>query len=116
MILLYFYKSACQVYSFSESTALSISSWPSRNTLKLVSWPILHFCRALQDLEEGRITSKKEAMEWAKRCLDPKWHDLIDYSWNERKDESISKYQPANRERWEETLEFAKYALEKIKE
>ena len=77
---------------------------------------VLHFCRALQDLEEGRITSKKEAMEWAKRCLDPKWHDLIDYSWNERKDESISKYQPANRERWEETLEFAKYALEKIKE
>ncbi len=77
---------------------------------------VLHFCRALQDLEEGRITSKKEAVDWAKKNLDPKWHDLIDYSWNERKDENISKYQPANHERWEETLEFAKYALGKIKE
>ena len=77
---------------------------------------VLHFSRALQDLEEGRITSKKEAIVWAKKNLDPKWHDLIDYSWNERKDENISIHQPANHERWEETLEFAKYALEKVKE
>lgn len=77
---------------------------------------VLHFCRALQDLEEGRITSKKEAMEWAKINLDLKWYDLIDYSWNERKDENISIHQSANHERWVETLEFAKYALEKIKE
>lgn len=77
---------------------------------------VLHFSRALQDLEEGRITSKKEAVEWAKKNLDPKWHDLIDYSWNDRKDENISIHQPANHERWEETLEFAKYALEKVKE
>ena len=77
---------------------------------------VLHFCRALQDLEEGRITSKKEAMEWAKKNLDPKWHDLIDYSWNERKDEHISIHQSANHQRWIETLEFAKYALEKVKE
>ena len=77
---------------------------------------VLHFCRALQDLEEGRITSKKEAMEWAKKHLDPKWHSLIEYSWNERKDEHISIHQPANEKRWEETVEFAAYALEKIKE
>ncbi|MCR4329182.1 MAG: DUF4111 domain-containing protein [Candidatus Roizmanbacteria bacterium] len=77
---------------------------------------VLHFCRALQDLEEGKITSKKEAMEWGKKNLDSKWHDLIDYSWNERKDENISNKQPANHERWLETLEFVKYALEKIKE
>jgi len=76
---------------------------------------VLHFCRALQDLEEGRITSKKEAMVWAKNNLDSKWHDLIDYSWNERKDENISILQPANHERWEETLEFAKYILKKVK-
>lgn len=77
---------------------------------------VLHFCRVLQDLEEGRITSKKEGMEWAKKNLDPKWHDLIDYSWNERKDENISIHQPANHERWLETLEFAKYVLGKMKE
>jgi predicted nucleotidyltransferase len=77
---------------------------------------VLHFSRALQDLEEGRITSKKESMEWAKINLDPKWRDLIEYSWNERKDETISIGQPANHDRWVETLEFATYALEKIKE
>ncbi|MDA1317456.1 MAG: DUF4111 domain-containing protein [bacterium] len=77
---------------------------------------VLHFCRVLQDLVEGRITSKKDAMEWSKKNLDSKWRDLIDYSWNERKDESISDKQPANHERWLETLKFVKYALEKIKE
>lgn len=77
---------------------------------------VLHFSRALQDLEEGKITSKKEGMEWAKIFLDPLWHDLIDYSWDERKDENISIDQPANPQRWEETLEFVKYVLKKTKE
>jgi len=54
-------------------------------------------------------------MEWGKKNLDSKWHDLIDYSWNERKDENISILQPANHKRWEETLEFAKYILRKVK-
>ncbi len=76
---------------------------------------VLHFSRALQDLEEGRITSKKEGMEWAKKNLDPKWFNLIDYSWNERKDENISIHQPTDPQRWAETLEFAKYVLEKAK-
>lgn len=76
---------------------------------------VLHFCRVLQDLEVGRITSKKEAMEWAKKNLDPKWHDLIDYSWNERKDETISINQSTNLDKWEETLKFAQFALDEIK-
>lgn len=75
---------------------------------------VLHFCRAMQDLQEGKITSKKEAMLWAQKNVDPKWQDLIQYSWNERKDEKISVTQEANNEKWTETLEFAKYALEKI--
>jgi len=77
---------------------------------------VLNFSRALQDLEEGRITSKKEGVEWAKINLDSKWHDLINYSWNERKDENISIHQPADPKRWEETLEFVKYVLGKMKE
>lgn len=77
---------------------------------------VLHFSRALQDLEEGRITTKKEGMEWAKKNLDPTWHDLIDYSWDERKDENISKDQSVNPQRWEKTLEFVKYILQKTKE
>lgn len=73
---------------------------------------VLNWCRSLQDLVEGRITSKKEGMEWAKKNLDSKWHDLIDYSWNERKDENISIHQPANHERWLETMEFVKYVID----
>jgi len=77
---------------------------------------VLNWCRTLQGVVEGRITSKKEGMEWAKKNLDPKWYDLIDYSWNERKDENISIHQPADPGRWEETLEFVKYVLQKTKE
>jgi hypothetical protein len=31
---------------------------------------VLNNCRALQDLHEGRITSKREGTEWAKRHLE----------------------------------------------
>ncbi len=39
---------------------------------------VLNYCRTLQGLHEGRITSKREGVEWAKAHLDPKWHSLID--------------------------------------
>ncbi len=39
---------------------------------------VLHFCRMLQDLEEGRVTSKREGAEWAKAKLDPNWIPLIE--------------------------------------
>ena len=34
---------------------------------------VLNNCRALQDLREGRITSKLEGVAWARQHLDPEW-------------------------------------------
>ena len=67
---------------------------------------VLHFCRMLQDLDEGRVTSKREGAEWAKTKLDPKWIPLIDYCWNDRQDTEIHISQPAVPEIFDEVLAF----------
>jgi predicted nucleotidyltransferase len=72
---------------------------------------VLHYCRMLQDLHEGRITSKREGAEWAKSNLDPEWISLIDYCWNDRQDSEIHISQPATSEIFQEALEFVDYAM-----
>jgi len=70
---------------------------------------VLNGCRALQDLHEGRITSKREGVAWAKDHLDPRWHALIDHCWQERMDTGIHVSQPADPEAWRQTLEFIEH-------
>lgn len=70
---------------------------------------VLNNCRALQDLHEGRITSKEQGVTWAKRHLDPRWHRLIDYCWQERQDTGINVSQPADHRAFEETVAFVEY-------
>jgi predicted nucleotidyltransferase len=72
---------------------------------------VLHYCRMLQDLNEGRITSKREGAEWAKSNLDPKWISLIEYCWNDRQDSEIHISQPAVPEIFDEVLAFIEYAV-----
>jgi predicted nucleotidyltransferase len=72
---------------------------------------VLHFCRMLQDQEEGRVTSKLEGAEWAKAKLDPKWIPLIEYCWNDRQDSEIHVSQPAVPEIFDEVLAFVKSAV-----
>src|SRR5215211_7910188 len=57
---------------------------------------VLNNCRALQDLHEGKITSKREGAKWAKQHLDAQWHALIDYCWQGRQDTGINVSQPAD--------------------
>ena len=70
---------------------------------------VLNNCRALQDLNEGRITSKLEGVAWAKKHLAPQWHPLIDYCWKERQDTNIHVSQPADGEVFEQVIAFIKY-------
>lgn len=72
---------------------------------------VLHYCRMLQDLNEGRITSKREGAEWAKSNLDSKWISLIEYCWNDRQDSEIHISQPAVPEIFDEVLAFVEYAV-----
>lgn len=70
---------------------------------------VLNNCRALQDLHEGRITSKKDGAEWGRRHLDAEWHSLIDYCWEERRDTGIHVSQPADPEAFRRTIAFMVY-------
>ncbi len=72
---------------------------------------VLHYCRMLQDLHEGRITSKREGVQWAKSNVDPEWITLIDYCWNDRQDSEIHISQPATSEIFQEALAFVDYAM-----
>jgi hypothetical protein len=70
---------------------------------------VLNNCRALQDLHEGKITSKRQGVNWAKQHLDPQWHALIDYCWQERQDTSIHVTQPADPQAFVQTLAFIEH-------
>jgi hypothetical protein len=70
---------------------------------------VLNNCRALQDLHQGEVTSKREGVRWAEQHLDPEWHGLIDRSWRERQDPAISVTQPADREVVRRTVAFVAY-------
>lgn len=83
---------------------------PYRNRF-FQAFVVLHYCRMLQDLDEGRVTSKREGAEWAKTKLDAKWIPLIDFCWNERQDTEIHVSQPAVPEIFDEVLSFVKYAV-----
>lgn len=76
------------------------------------SYLVLNYARMLQDLYEGRVTSKLEGITWARLHLDPKWIPLIDFCWQERQDTSISITQPMNSEVFEQTLNFVKYTTD----
>ncbi|MFH1971799.1 MAG: aminoglycoside adenylyltransferase domain-containing protein [Patescibacteria group bacterium] len=77
------------------------------------SYLVLNFSRMLHDLYMGKVSSKLEAMRWAKLNLDSKWLNLIDFCWEERQDTSISVKQPAKDEVFKRSLEFVAYTLEK---
>lgn len=72
---------------------------------------VLHYCRMLQNLDEGGVTSKLKGAEWAKTKLDPKWIPLIDFCWNDRQDTEIHISQPAVPEIFDEVLAFVKSAV-----
>jgi len=73
---------------------------------------VLHYCRMLQDLHEGRVTSKRQGAQWGKSNLDPAWIPLIDYCWNERQDTAIHISQPAVPEVFQQVLAFVEYAVD----
>jgi hypothetical protein len=86
-----------------------LSSSPHYNRFHQ-SFFVLNYCRALQGLHEGRITSKHEGVTWAKGHLDPKWFALIDFCWQERCDPDIHVSQQADPEVFQKVIEFSDYA------
>ena len=75
------------------------------------SFLVLNYCRMLQDLHQGKVTSKLDGVVWAKSNLDKKWIPLIDFCWSERLDTEISVHQPANPEVFHQSIKFVEYAV-----
>lgn len=72
---------------------------------------VLNGCRMLCTLENGRVTSKREAGEWALRELDPEWADLIQQALDDRPDPWARVYEPAQSAVAERTLAFVDYVM-----
>lgn len=81
---------------------------PFYNRFHQAFW-VLNNCRVLQDLHEGRITSKLAGVNWARKHVDPEWKPLIDYCWQERQDTAIHISQPADPAVFERVVEFVRY-------
>jgi predicted nucleotidyltransferase len=94
---------------------LLVDPEPYRNRF-YQAYLVLNFARMLQDIYEGRITSKLEGANWAKKNLDHKWRDLIDFCWEQRKDPNISIRQPAAEGMYEQSIEFVKYCIEQAEQ
>jgi hypothetical protein len=71
---------------------------------------VLSYCRMLQTLAEGRVTSKHAAGEWALEALGPEWRLLIRKALDDRPDQWGQVRQPADPALVERTLQFMDYA------
>jgi hypothetical protein len=72
---------------------------------------VVSYCRILETLERGTVTSKREAGAWALRELPAEWSDLIRDALDDRPDPWTKVGQPASKEAVVRTLAFADYAL-----
>jgi predicted nucleotidyltransferase len=72
---------------------------------------VLSFCRILQTVETGTVTTKREAGEWALAALPAEWSELIQDALDDRPDPWTKVGQPAKPETLERTFAFVDYAL-----
>ncbi len=72
------------------------------------SYTVLTLCRILYTLHTGGVTSKPEAIHWAKARLDGKWTPLIERAWIGRQNPGLE----AEPDDFNQTLEFIRYTIE----
>lgn len=72
------------------------------------SYTVLTLCRILYTLHTGSVTSKPEAVHWAKTHLDEKWTSLIDRAWLGRQNPGLE----AELDDVNKTLEFIRFTIE----
>ncbi len=73
------------------------------------SWTVLTLCRMLYTLERGTPVSKREAARWAQEALGEGWEQLIDETWEGRRQPQSTTSPQALKQ----TLAFAWFALER---
>ncbi len=59
-------------------------SWITFEVAWAQRYAVTTLCRMLYTLETGEVASKPAALEWARRELDPAWHDLVKQAGEDR--------------------------------
>ena len=72
---------------------------------------VVTFCRILHTLESGRVSTKREASEWALEALDPDWAPLIRRSLDDRPDPWGRVHQQADPALVDRTLAFVDWCV-----
>jgi predicted nucleotidyltransferase len=73
------------------------------------SYLVLTMCRILYTLAHGEVVSKRDAAEWAKRTLDPRWSALINDAWVGRS----APDGPATTDEVKAPLDFIRHTLDR---
>jgi len=87
-----------------------LETWSKLDNAWTQPYVVATFCRFLHTLDCGRVTSKRQAMVWARDHLDPRWTELIQRALDDRPDPWKRVSKPARSGSVEPTLEFARYA------
>ncbi len=73
------------------------------------AYAVVTHCRMLYTLVEDAVASKPAAVMWALEHLDSSWAGLIERSWRDRPNPSLTSKLPADPEDSRQTLEFVEY-------
>ena len=68
----------------------------------------LSYCRMAETLETGEVRSKRSAVAWAHRHLEPRWRALVDRAWAERARPTEDFHRPADPALLAETRAFVR--------
>jgi hypothetical protein len=60
-------------------------SWTSLDTAWVQRYAVATLCRILHTFDEGRVSSKRAALLWARGHADPRWSDLIQQALDARR-------------------------------
>jgi len=77
---------------------------------------VLTLCRMLQSVAEGRVTTKREAGEWALRNLGPEWTLLVQWALDDRPDPWTKVREPADPATLEQALVLLDYVLSEARQ
>jgi shikimate kinase len=89
-----------------------LAGWADLDNAWTQPYVVATFCRFLHTLDTGLVSSKREAMTWARHTLDPQWSDLIQQALDDRPDPWERAHQPARADSVEPTRQFALYATD----
>jgi RimJ/RimL family protein N-acetyltransferase len=89
------------------------ADWLPHNELsrRAQSFLVLTVCRMLHTVEFGRVSTKREAGEWALAALDSRWSSLIQAALDDRPDPWTKVHESAAREAVDRTLAFFAFAM-----